>query len=293
MILDTIYDKLELIALINNNCEFTVSNLTSLDILLDIDKEINQKIKVHLAINTGMNRFGFCDYYALKKAVNKIKKSQNIVICGIFSHLFDGKCEKNSQNQIKIFDNFCKYVSKLYNLETIKHICASDGSVFNNFGDMVRLGYGLYDNSCFETLTLKTNILEFQTIKKGETAGYSGVFEATKKTKLAIIGIGYGDGILRNIVNKGFVLINGSFAKIVAVCMDSMIIDISKIKCKIYDEVIVIGKSKKNKISICDIARWCDTIGYEIIVRLSSRIDRIYIGEDKCKLLRGNIEQES
>lgn len=293
MILDTLYEKNELTSLIKNGCELTVSNAESLKILLYIDTVVTEKIKVHLAINTGMNRFGFDSVSTLKKTILKIKKSQNIVIVGVFSHLFAGKNENDSQKQINLFNDFCKIISKYYNLEITKHICATDGTIYNNFGDMVRIGYGLYDDKYFETITLKTKILDFQTLNPGEFAGYNAVFVAKKKTKLAVIGIGYGDGIFRNIVKQGYVLIDDCYAKIVAVCMDSILVDVSKLRCNINDDVVVIGKYKKNKISICDIATWCDTIGYEIIVRLSNRIERKYIGENKCKLLQENIEQEN
>ena len=159
---------------------------------------------------------------------------------------------------------------------------------------MVRIGFGLYNNDSNETITLKTKIIEIQILKDKEVAGYDGIFVSNGyNTKIAVVGIGYGDGLLRNIVNKGFVLIHDKFVKIVAICMDMMLVDISEVDCKIDDDVIIIGKSNKNKISICDIARWCDTIGYEIIVRLSNRIKRKYIGENLCKSSLENIELEN
>ena len=292
LILDPIYENKTLLKLIGCGAELTISNKESLDILLKLDV-LNQKIKVHLAVNTGMNRFGFKNLSDFKKAIKKIKKSQNIKLIGVFSHYFDGKNTKIAKNQQKIFNLFCSIAEKIYKKPFIKHIAASDGSVFNNYGDMVRVGYGLYDDTNFETITLKSKILDFQILNKNDRAGYGGIFVANKKTKIAIVGIGYGDGLMRNIVKKGYVLIGGKFAKIVAVCMDAILVDVTKISCKINDDVIIIGKSGKNKISICDIANFCDTIGYEIIVRLSNRINRVYLGEDKCKLLQGNIEQEN
>ena len=101
--------------------------------------------------------------------------------------------------------------------------------------------------------------------------------EATQKTKLAAVQIGYADGLFRNIYKNGYVLINDCYAKIVAVCMDSMMVDVTGIKCKIGDQAVLIGKSKTKQIFICDVAGWCDTIGYEIIAKLSSRIKRKYL----------------
>ena len=156
---------------------------------------------------------------------------------------------------------------------------------------MVRIGYGIYSDSDFDTISLKTKILGFQKVKSGEHIGYTGT--AQSDMLVAVVAIGYGDGIMRNIAQKGYVIINDCFCKILAVCMDTMIVDVSSAKCKIYDDVIIIGKMKNTKISVCDIATWCDTIGYEIIVRLSSRIKRKYLEESRCKLYLENFVQEN
>ena len=119
--------------------------------------------------------------------------------------------------------------------------------------------------------------VESQTVKKGDTAGYDGQFVAGDNCKIAIVSIGYADGLFRNIIKKGYVLINDNFCKIVAICMDSIMVDVTKIECKICDEVILIGKDKKNQIFICDFANWCDTINYEVLTHISKRVKRKYI----------------
>ena len=293
LILDSIYDEKLLKKLILKGAELTISNEESLQKILKIEVFINCQIKIHLAINTGMNRFGISSVSKFCEMIERIKKSQNIKIYGVFSHYFDGKCEKTSQKQLKKFIIYSDLIDKISDKKVIKHISATDGIINNNYGDMIRVGFGIYDNSKFETLTLKTKILDFQILKSGECAGYCSVFKSDRYTKIAVIGIGYGDGIPRNIYKKGYCLIKDKFAKIVASCMDSMLVDVTEIDCKINDDVIIIGKSEKNKISVCDIAGWCDTIGYEIIVRLSDRIKRVYLGDNKCKSLQESIVQEN
>ena len=135
----------------------------------------------------------------------------------------------------------------------------------------------LYTDKNYQTISLKSRVLDIQILNQNETAGYGAIFVAKQKTKLAIVGIGYGDGIFRNIAKNGYVLINNKFAKIVAVCMDTIIADVTNIDVRIYDEVIIIGKSRDKQIFICDVAKWCDTIDYEIMVRLSERVERRYI----------------
>ena len=293
IILDPIFNEKLLKKLISKGAELTISNKESLQKILNIEGLIKGEIKIHLAINTGMNRFGISSISSFCEMLEKIKKSHKIRILGVFSHYFDGKCEKYSQNQLKKFIIYSNLLEKLLDKNIIKHISATDGIIHNNYGDMVRIGYGIYDNNYFDTIKLKTKILDFQILKSGESAGYNSIFVAKKYTKIAVVGIGYGDGILRNIAGKGYCLIRDKFAKILAVCMDSMLVDVTEIDCKINDDVIIIGKSEKNKISICDIASWCGTIGYEIIVRLSDRIKRVYLGDNKCKSLQESIVQEN
>ena len=275
IILDPVYNDVK--KLIKAGAELVISNKFSLEKILKEVASVKEKAKVHIAINTGMNRFGFNSKNEIVEVVDIIKKSQKIIISGVFSHYFDAKTQEFANLQYKKFfnvKNFC--VSKL-DLNVVYHLAGSDGILYKNDFDMVRAGMLLYTDKSYQTITLKSNILELQTLRKNDTAGYGGIFRAEHNTKLAIVGIGYGDGIIRNIVKKGYVLINNCFAKIVAICMDTMLVDVTNIDVKIYDEVVLIGKQKDKQIFICDMSNWCDTIDYEIIVRLSDRIERRYI----------------
>lgn len=277
LILDPVFNKKQLIYLINNDAELTVSNLDNLRLLINLSNMLNKKIKIHIAINTGMNRLGFKENKDLVDLTNLVEKTQNIKIKGIFSHYFQANNKKNDKTQINLLKNAVNIIETQLNISPLIHICSSDGVINYNYGDMVRVGYGIYSDKIYETITLKSKIIDIQNLVKNEIAGYNGVFVSNTKTKIAVVSIGYGDGLFRNIASKGYVLINDNFAKIVASCMDTIIVDISNVDCKINDDVIIIGKCQNNKISICDIARFCDTIGYEVIVRLSSRIKRKYV----------------
>ena len=149
--------------------------------------------------------------------------------------------------------------------------------LYKNGFDMVRVGMSLYTDKIYQTVSLYSKIVDIQNLEPGEVAGYDAVFKANKRTKLAVVQIGYGDGIFRNIVGRGYVLINGNYAKIVAVCMDSILIDVTGLQVKIQDKVVLIGRSGNKHIFICDVASWCDTIDYEIIIGLAKRVERRYI----------------
>ena len=225
-----------------------------------------------------MNRFGFNDIETIEKVFKFCEKTQNISICSVFTHYYNAKCEKSAESQFLKFLKIKDFVgSNFYKNDIIFHIANSDGLALKNKLDMVRVGIKTYTDKMFQTVTLKSKIIEFQNLEVGDTAGYSSVFRASYKTKLAVVAIGYADGIFRNIVGRGYVLIKGNFAKIVAVCMDSILVDVTNINCKLYDDAVLIGKSEDKQIFVCDVARWCDTIDYEILTKISKRVKRKYI----------------
>ncbi len=275
LILDPVFCGLK--KLIKQKAELTISSFESLEKILKVAEKTNEKIKVHIAVNTGMNRFGFKTKNEIFEVINLIKKSQKIIILGVFSHYFDAKNEKFANFQFKRFLEIKRFCLEEFGLNVIYHLASSDGILCKNGFDMVRAGMMLYTDKKYPTITLKSRVLDIQILAPNETAGYGAIYRAKSQEKLAVIGIGYGDGILRNIVKNGYVLINGEYAKIVAVCMDTILVDVTKITVKIYDEVVLIGRCKNKQIFICDMARWCDTIDYEIIVRLSNRIERKYL----------------
>jgi len=278
LLLTPIYKNITILAM--RGCEFCVSNIFELKTIERFAKR-NKNIfyKIHLAFNTGMNRFGFSKFKEIDELLDIVQKTQNIVICGIFSHFCVGNNKIIAENQIKIFENFKKYLMTKINVEgLIFHISNTAGFENCKKFDMVRIGLGMFLKHNKQSFLLTAKIIEFQKIKSGETVGYGLGFLAQKNMKVAIVSIGYADGIFRKIDTNGYVLTNGKFSKILAVCMDSMIVDVTDINCSYLDDVVLIGKSGENQIFVCDVARWCDTIEYEIMTSLSKRIKRVYIG---------------
>ena len=278
IILDPIYENITKLA--KNYCQFCVSNFDCLEKILRLAKRNRDvKYQIHLAVNTGMNRFGFLDELDLIKAFEIVQKTQNVFIFGVFSHFYCGNIENFAKNQVERFLNVKYCLSKNFDVSNvIFHIANTSGFEFGKNFDMCRIGLGLFLNQNYSCFSLESKIIEIQNIKSGETVGYGYKFLAEKSMRVAVVSIGYADGIFRNIAAKGFVLIGGNFCKILSVCMDSIIVDVSSNEAKIGDKVVLIGKSGDKQIFICDIAAWCDTIEYEIMTSLSKRIKRLYIG---------------
>jgi alanine racemase len=150
---------------------------------------------------------------------------------------------------------------------------------------MVRLGIGLYGVSnhenelkYLETVgTLKSVISQIRTLKVGDTVGYNRRFKAEKNTKMAVVPVGYADGISRKWGRGiGYLLVNGQRAPILgSICMDMLMIDVTDINCAEGNEVIIFGKEP----TVIDIARAIDTIPYEILTSISRRVKREFYRE--------------
>lgn len=283
-------DEMEYPWLIENNITQTIFTLEQAKALNEIGKKMNKKGKVHLKIETGMNRLGFLDNEATLKAIAEMKELSFLDIEGIFSHMANGGCEDLSynENQLKRFKTFTQKVEGILEKPLVKHLANSATLIEmpETHFQMVRTGILLYGS--FSTdhpyknklqlkkpLTLKGKIVQLQTMEKGEPISYEGTFVTERKTKVAVLPIGYADGISRRLSNKGYFIVRGKKAKIIGnVCMDQLMLDVTDIPdVKVKDEVILYGEDNPVEI-FADIL---GTIPYEIYCSISERIPRVYM----------------
>ena len=255
--------------------------------------KLEDKLKVHIKINTGMNRIG----ESYKNIDNLIKTYQikNIEILGTYSHLCVADSLKSDDVEFtnEQINNFFECIDKIKSLgyDTGKiHIQASYGIL--NYPelncDFVRPGiimYGIYNEDEPKTrlnlksvLTLKARITSVKEIEEDESVSYGRTFIAKTKKRIATVCIGYADGYPRNLGNKDVqVMVNGQFAEIIGrICMDQLIIDVSQIK-EIHQGDIVTLMGEQKEISAETIANKADTITNELLSRLGSRLGRTTI----------------
>jgi alanine racemase len=240
---------------------------------------------VHIKFNTGLNRLGFW-HTDVPKILADIKQTNHIKVQSLFSHLAASEDLEEKEftfNQINNFTSIVQQFYKYLGYEPMLHILNTSGVI--NYPkaqfDMVRIGIGLYgfgnDNEetaqLKNTHNLKSIISQIHTIKPGETVGYNRAFVAKRATKTATIPVGHADGLSRKLGNKkGFVLINNQKAAIIGnVCMDMIMVNISKIDCKEGDEVILFNSQKM----IQNIADISETIVYETLTAISSRVNKM------------------
>ncbi len=265
--------------IIKYNLEVVIHNCRLLNFYISKQEYLN----IHLKFNTGMNRYGF-DKKDLNFVIDRLKNNSNLNITSICSHLSsaDDKTKKDiSKNQIDLFNTLSKTLEDNLNNKIDKHILNSNG--FMNFPesqmDMVRLGislYGSYNNTNLQQISkLKSVISQNRNIEKGEGVGYSSDFIAKKPMNISVVPVGYADGLNRKLGNSiGNVIIKGKSCPIIGnICMDSFMVDTSKVDCREGDEVVIFGP----KNTILTLSKKIGTIPYEVYSTLNRRIKRVYI----------------
>lgn len=277
---------------IENNIRVTVYMKEQAEYLNDLAKEVGKDAVIHIKIETGMNRIGFPPKASSIEDIKAIREMDNIIIEGIFTHFPDSEYnEEYTRNSMKIFNDFLRRLEVLKINIPIKH--SSNSAAIMSYPeyslDMVRAGiiiYGLYpypeaDRSllrlepCF---SLKSQVSYVKTLNKGERIGYGLTYETIDEEKIATIPIGYGDGYRRELSNKGYVLINGEYAKIVGlICMDQLMVNVTGIDVKRGDEVVLIGKQGDKEITIEELSTFVDLNPASIISLISRRVPRVYV----------------
>lgn len=278
--------------IIKYDLEPEISNFRMFDLLEESISMFDtpKNVKIHVKIDTGMHRLGFCEE-DLSNLMARLSSMQgHIVVKSIFSHLAvsDDPIEDDFSNkQISRLKAVSDELIMFLNYPIMVHILNSSGIVrFKDAQfDMVRLGIGLYGiptttiekNELQNVCTLKTTISQIKTLTDGETVGYGRKWKSQTESKIAVLPIGYADGLLRKYgFGVGKVFVNNSFAPIIgAICMDMCMIDVTGLTVNEGDEVIIFG----DVISVSDVAKAMDTIPYEVLTSISQRVKRIYVKE--------------
>jgi len=262
----------------------------SLKMLKALEKFSNgREVRVHIEVETGMHRLGL-NQNDLKETIGILKKSKNILVASVFSHLASSDESVHdgfSNEQFERYQSFYRELSTALGVKPLRHILNSAGILrLPDFQmDMVRLGIGLYGvdptSEKFKQLqqvaTLRTVISQIKKINRGESIGYGRKGMAENDLTIATIAIGYADGFSRSFSRgKGFVMINGAKAPVIGnVCMDMTMVDITGISAQEGDEVIIFGEG----MSIQEVSQRIDTIPYEILTNTSGRVKRIFVSE--------------
>lgn len=251
-----------------------------------------KNVPFHFCIDTGMSRIGFQVNEESADICKKITELPNIFAEGLFSHFAtaDEKDLSKTVEQRNQYKKFCKMLSDREVEIPIKHLNNSAGIMnFDEHFDMCRMGiitYGLYpsDEVDKDLLDLEpimswhTKIAHIKDLEPNREISYGGTFKTDRVTKVATVPVGYADGFPRCLSNKGKVIINGKYAKILGrVCMDQFMVDVSDIECNVNDEVVLFGTQKNAHISLEELSNSAYSFNYELPCRIPLRVNRVYV----------------
>lgn len=268
--------------------------------LSKIAAALGQNAKIHIKLDTGMNRIGFKPTRESLEIVKKISKLPNIKIEGIFTHFAcaDEADKTSAKKQKAEYDKFIGWLSEEEIEIPVKHV-SNSASIIDMKDwrmDMVRSGiitYGLYPSEEVSkdvldlrpAMSLKTHIVYIKEVGPGEGVSYNHTFVTKRNTKIATIPVGYADGYPRALSSKGRVLIRGQYAPIIGrICMDQFMVDVTDIPdVSVMDEVTLVGVDGENRISVEEVANGAGSFNYEFVCGVSKRVPRVYMQNGKIK----------
>lgn len=277
--------------LIANNITQSVGSLAD---AMEYHKQcikLNKSLKIHLKIDTGMSRLGFlCDDYNFKKTLNEIieiSKLSDLFIEGIFTH-FAVSDALGSDNEDFTYQQFKRFIRLNDNLKQngiyipIRH-CANSGAVVNYPQmclNMVRPGillYGYGDNSALglkPVMSLYSKVTSIKYLEENTFISYGRHYKTDKLSKIAVLAIGYGDGLNRLLSNKCcFYYQNHKIPQVGNICMDMCMVDVTDVSnIAVGDVIEIFGKNN----SLEELSQICQTISYELLCNISKRVPRVY-----------------
>ena len=266
-------------------------NIYNLELLQQFEKAVIGNVRtnypVHLKLDTGMNRLGFKTASEIDRLIAHVVQSDYLKVISVFSHLVasdDPAMDDFTKEQISIFSSWYHKIASALPYKIFGHILNSAG--IERFPEsqmeMVRLGIGLYGVSATalplqNISTFKSIVSQVKEAGPGETVGYSRKEKISRQTKVAVVPVGYADGLDRKLGNRnGRAWIKGNSVPVIGnICMDMLMLDVTGLNIHPGDEVEFFGPH----IPITTVAEWAGTISYEILTGISQRVKRVYLYE--------------
>ncbi len=285
-------------ACIQNRLTMTVFDTDTLALIESTAAALDKTAFIHIKLDTGMNRIGLRTVEEAQALANALQASPHVQCTGIYTHFADadhlgdcgGLCNYSSK-QLKRFEELKACFDPAIPVHA-SNSAMSLASPDANYS-MIREGISLYgyppvptDLPFLKALQWEAEIVLVKQIPAGSSIGYGCTFTSDAPMRIATIAVGYGDGYHRTASNRGQVLIHGQRARIVGrVCMDQIMVDVTHIPdVQKGDMAVLIGKQGDDSIGADELAGWNHTISYEVLLSITTRVDRRYIPVDPATL---------
>jgi len=273
----------------------TASSIEKLEQCNDVARAMGKTARVHLKIDTGMERIGV-HYYSAAGMLETAIKCNYCQVEGIFSHFANSDAAdlSSARLQLERFNEVLQFYERRGLPVPVRHM-ANSGAILQmpkSHMDMVRPGillYGVYPSDearrtidVRPVLSWKSRVVYFKVVKPNHPVSYGSSWQSDHMVRIVTVPVGYGDGYFRSLSNKANVIIRGKKYPVVGrVCMDQMMVNIEWETAYNNDEVILIGEAAGGTSITCnDLAAWAGTIPYEVLTNINTRVSRIYLSDD-------------
>ncbi|NNC11814.1 alanine racemase [Planctomonas sp. JC2975] len=281
-------------AAIADDIEIGVSSIDQLDSVVQAAQRAGRTAVIHLKLDTGLSRNGVTPdaWAAAVRAARAAETAGTVRVAGVFSHL-SGTSPEADTAQADAFDRGLAEAARAGLDPEFVHLAASGAALTlpRTRYNTVRLGISVYGISPFSdrepsefglrpAMTLRSRVVAVRRIPEGQGVSYGHTYRAPEDTDLALVPVGYADGVPRQASGRAEVSIGGTRHPIAGrVAMDQIVIAVADSHVAVGDEVVLFGDPEQGVPSAEDWARAADTIGYEIVTRLGRRVTRRYVGE--------------
>jgi alanine racemase len=278
-------------AYIENDLTLTAPSVERLEQIDQAAEALSKKARVHLKVDTGMERIGV-HYYNADKLLEAALACEHVEVEGIFSHFANSDAAdlSHAQLQLERFNEVLHFYEKHSLPMPIVHM-ANSGAILqlpDSFFDMVRPGilfYGVYPSPEAQrtvdvkpALAWKSRVVYFKVTLPGHPVSYGSTWQSDHNVRIVTVPVGYGDGYFRGMSNRAQVVIHGKkYPQVGRICMDQVMVNIEGDSAFNGDEVILIGESENGvRVTVEELAEWADTIPYEILTNINTRVPRVY-----------------
>jgi alanine racemase len=276
---------------IRHDLTLTASSVGRLEQIADAARALNRKARVHLKIDTGMERIGVHYYSASTLQEAALRCGPWIEVEGIYSHFANAEAADlgHARLQLERFQDVLSFYEKKSLPMPLRHM-ANSAAVLRlpeSWLDMVRPGILMYGvlpapglacpAEIRPALAWKSRVVYFKVVRPGHPVSYGSTWQSGHPVRIVTVPVGYGDGYFRSLSNKASVLIRGRrYPQVGAVCMDQVMVDIEGDSAYNGDAVTLIGEDGAERITVEDLAQWAGTIPYEILTAINTRVPRVY-----------------
>jgi alanine racemase len=276
---------------LQHDLTLTASSVERLEQIDAVAGEMKIRAKVHLKIDTGMERIGV-HYYNAHKLQEAALKCFNVETEGIYSHFADADAGDAGRARIQLerFNEATRFYERRSLPLPMRHIANSAAilQLPESYMDMVRPGimlYGVYPSAeaprtveVHPALEWKSRVVYFKVVRPGHPVSYGGTWQTDHETRVVTLPVGYGDGYFRRMSGRAEVIIRGNkYRQVGTICMDQMMVNLEQGSAWNGDETILLGESGGERITAADLAEWAGTIPYEILTNINTRVQRVYI----------------